>query len=51
MSLYAAPGRLTKITQSTITIAEGEKFKVWAGIGDQDVYYRDSCGTSNFSTA
>ena len=51
MSLYAAPGRLTKITQDTITIAEGEKFKVWTGIGDRDVYYRDSCGTSNFSTA
>ena len=51
MTLYAAPGRLTKITQDSITIAEGEKFKVWTGAGDMDVYYEDGCGTSDFSTS
>ena len=35
MTLYAAPGRLTKITKSNITIAEGEKFKVWQGNGER----------------
>ena len=41
MTLYAAPGRFTKITQDSITIAEGEKFKVWTGVGDRDVYYTE----------
>ena len=30
MTLHAAPGRLTKKLNQDITIAEGEKFKVWA---------------------
>lgn len=49
MTLHAAPGRLTKITKSNITIAEGEKFKVWQGNGNVDVYYKSSC-TNNFTT-
>ena len=51
MTLHAAPGRLTKLTKSTITFKDGEQFRVWKGNGDQDVFFRTGCGTSNFSTA
>ena len=51
MTLYAAPGKLTKITQESITIAEGEKFRIWAGNGEKDIYYLSTCGTSKFTTA
>ena len=51
LTLHAAPGRLTKLTKSTITFADGEQFKIWKGNGQQDVFFRSSCGTSNFSTA
>ena len=38
MTLHAAPGRLTKLTKSTITFKDGEQFRVWKGNGDQDVF-------------
>jgi hypothetical protein len=49
MTVQAAPGRLTKITSTAITIANGDKFKVWGGSGDIDVYYNSSC-SRNFTT-
>ena len=51
MTLHAAPGKLTKLTKSTHTFKDGEQFRVWKGNGDQDVFFRTGCGTSNFSTA
>ena len=51
MTLYAAPGRLQKITQDSIVIKDGEKFRIWAGSGEKDIFYKTGCGTSNFTTA
>ena len=51
MTLPSAPGKLTKLTKSTHTFKDGEQFRVWKGNGDQDVFFRTGCGTSNFSTA
>ena len=51
MTLNSASGRLTKITKSSVTLVDGERFKIWDGAGETDVYYRSSCGTGNFSTS
>ena len=51
MTLYAAPGKLTKLTQEDVTLKDGEKFRVWDGTGETEVFYRAAgCGSSGFTT-
>jgi hypothetical protein len=50
MKLLAAAGRLTKIEKSSVTLVSGERFKVWTGSGNADVFYDAGCGAGLFNT-
>ncbi len=50
MKLLAASGRLSKVEKSSVTLVSGERFKIWTGTGEADVFYDAGCGAGLFNT-